>query len=254
MKFLILHFLNACARIRLFYGSGFRRGKAPKEIVEKHIRRQAVLDRAIQDLIVDIYPEIIAKASINPVDMPEVVVEKLEEGKSLILSLSTDVYPEVKLGKYKGLKVAKKDGEETKNTVVEELLKIVTVDIPPGMLKRETDLMIDELRVSLEGKSLSLDEYLRGTGKKEENLREDFKSGAIVRTKAKLALRAIADAEKLKVEDEELEGELGNLSKETGEEVSTFKNAIGEIGIANIKDYLLRRKALDFVVSKAKIV
>ena len=56
----------------------------------------------------EIYPEVIKAAKIDPVDYPNVEIVQLEKGKPFIFKLAVEVNPEVKLGKYKGIKVTKK--------------------------------------------------------------------------------------------------------------------------------------------------
>ncbi|MGB9613160.1 MAG: trigger factor family protein, partial [Candidatus Margulisiibacteriota bacterium] len=100
---------------------GFRPGKAPKELVERSLDRAVLEHRAAQELVAEIYPQIINEAKIEPVDYPKVEILQQEKGKSFVFKVSVEVYPEVKLGKYKGLRVQKKSAEVTE----EEIIKVL---------------------------------------------------------------------------------------------------------------------------------
>ena len=97
---------------------GFRPGKAPRNLVEQAVSRQTVEQQAAQDLIGDLYPKIINEAKLEPVDYPNVEIKQLESGKPFVFKITVDVYPEVKLGKYQGLKVEKKSAAVTEEEIL----------------------------------------------------------------------------------------------------------------------------------------
>ena len=88
---------------------GFRKGKAPRKIVETHLGKEYVLDDAFN---YDLAPKSLDKAfdeqKIQPVTRPDIDVKTLEEGKDLVFTATVTPRPEVKLGEYKGLKIEKK--------------------------------------------------------------------------------------------------------------------------------------------------
>ncbi len=290
---------------------GFRAGKAPKEMVKKAINQEYLDSHAAQELISELYPQIIEETKINPVDFPKVDILEQKKKKPFKFKIEVDVYPEVKLGKYKGLKLEKKKAEvseddvmkvlenvrgrmsqgkdkevalddefakqvsrhgtlaelkteaqvtmqkekeseaesELKNKAIAEASKEATVDIPAGMIDREVDVMLDELRSSLAPSKLTLDDYLKGIKKEESALREELKKSSEIRVKGKLVLKAIAEEEKLKVEDKEMEEELKALAQASGRELKDVDEGTRKY----IEEYVLRRKALDFLVEKAKV-
>lgn len=386
---------------------GFRKGKAPKNIVEQYINKDFVVEKATQNVVSAVYPEIIRAANIEPVDFPDVVVTKNKEGEFFAFTLEVDVYPEVKLGKYKGVKAEKESDEvsnedidrfvedlrervakvvevsgrgienedivemdvlaaskegdiknltgrrmaimvgkgqiapsfdrelmgmtvggskefkvdvprehfnremagrtvtfnvtprrvtkrelpeatdefakgvsglpslsalredlkarlleekkrriegDVKNSLIGEVVKGMTVDPPGGMIRRETDMMIDELRNSLAKQQMTLENYVRLTGKSEDSLRSEMRGGATERAKAKIALRAIAKQEKIDLLPEDIEAEIGALAKSSGEKPEKFRKLVGAEGMEYIREYLLRRKALEYIMAHAKIV
>ncbi|PIS28796.1 hypothetical protein COT42_06960 [Candidatus Saganbacteria bacterium CG08_land_8_20_14_0_20_45_16] len=86
---------------------GFRPGKAPKDMVERALNPEYLDNEAAQSLIADLYPEIIKETKIEPVDYPNVEIVEQKAGVPFVFKVKVDVYPEIKLGKYKGLKEEK---------------------------------------------------------------------------------------------------------------------------------------------------
>lgn len=100
---------------------GFRKGKMPRGMFEKRFGIEALYQDAVDILLPDAYANAIEETGIEPVDRPEIDVEQIEKGKSLIFKATVTVKPEVKLGEYKGLEVEKFDTEVTEEDVDNEL-------------------------------------------------------------------------------------------------------------------------------------
>ena len=81
---------------------GFRPGKAPQEMIERALNREYVSHLAAQDLIAELYPQLIDLGKIDPVDYPNIEVVQQAEGKPFIFKAKVEVYPTAKLGNYKG--------------------------------------------------------------------------------------------------------------------------------------------------------
>jgi trigger factor len=80
---------------------GFRPGKAPRPVLERHLGPGAVLDEAVEHLVEDAYREAVIEADLLPLANPDVDVEQAEEGKPLKFKATIQVRPEVALGDYK---------------------------------------------------------------------------------------------------------------------------------------------------------
>lgn len=100
---------------------GFRPGKAPKAMVEKALDPRAIEDRAAQEVITSLYPQILKEAKLDPVDYPQLEVVTLEANKPFVFKLTIEVYPDIKLGKYKGLSAKKKSAEVTEDEILKAL-------------------------------------------------------------------------------------------------------------------------------------
>lgn len=100
---------------------GFRKGKAPRRLVEQYLGTQALYNEALDNIIGPAYAEGVLRSTIQPVDQPEISLVQIEEGKELIFKAKVTVKPEVALGEYKGLKVEKEVQAVTDEQVEEEL-------------------------------------------------------------------------------------------------------------------------------------
>lgn len=100
---------------------GFRKGKAPRRIVELHVGKEALYDEALEHLIGPAYAEAVVESGIFPVDQPSVDLVQIEEGKDLIFKAKVSVKPEVELGEYIGLHIEQDAVSVTDEQVIEEL-------------------------------------------------------------------------------------------------------------------------------------
>ena len=91
---------------------GFRKGKAPRKLIEKTYGEGVFYEEAVDALLPDAYEAAVKEMGIDPVDMPKIDIADLGKDKDLVIKGSVTVKPEVKLGDYKGLKL-----EEIVNTV-----------------------------------------------------------------------------------------------------------------------------------------
>lgn len=101
---------------------GFRKGKAPMNIIKKHYGEGVFYEDAINFCCDDTYPEALKEHNIKPVDYPQIDIVQIGEGKDFIYTATVVVVPEVQLGEYKGLEVTK-PVYEVKDEEVENELK-----------------------------------------------------------------------------------------------------------------------------------
>ncbi len=139
-----------------------------------------------------------------------------------------------------------------KNKIVEAISKGSQVTAPKVFIEREAKIMLDEMRNSITQSGLTLEKYLAAVGKKEEDLLEEFKQPAEARVKSRLVLEAIGKEEKIEVTNMEVEEDLTLMAQEAGQDpADLLKNA--DEGLKEyLKDSILRRKALEFVVKELK--
>ncbi|WP_019242794.1 MULTISPECIES: trigger factor [Bacillus] len=103
---------------------GFRKGKMPRQLFEKRFGVESLYQDALDFILPDAYASAVEEAEINPVDRPEIDVEKMEKGETLVFKATVTVKPEVKLGDYKGLEVEAVNTEVTEEDVNNELTRM----------------------------------------------------------------------------------------------------------------------------------
>ena len=86
---------------------GFRKGKAPRKIVENFVGKEAILQEAFESVAQKAFDEALTEQNMEPVTRPEIDIVNLEEGKDVVFTAKFTQRPEVTLGEYKGLKVEK---------------------------------------------------------------------------------------------------------------------------------------------------
>ncbi|MBM3450274.1 MAG: trigger factor [Armatimonadetes bacterium] len=84
---------------------GFRRGKAPRAILERMLGKEAAYDEALQELIPRAFAEAASETGIRPIARPQIDVKEVEDGKPLRFTASVEVEPEVTLGDYRSLRL-----------------------------------------------------------------------------------------------------------------------------------------------------
>ena len=117
---------------------GFRKGKAPMAIVERHYGSSIFYEDTFNELVPDIYDQAIKDNKIEAVSQPQLDITQMEKGKDLKFTAIVQIKPEVKLGKYKGIELKKieytvsdKDVEHELGHMAEHNSRLVTVDNRP---------------------------------------------------------------------------------------------------------------------------
>ncbi|RCX13541.1 trigger factor [Anaerobacterium chartisolvens] len=103
---------------------GFRKGKAPRKMIERYYGEQVLYEDAINFICPEAYDEAVAQNGIFPVDRPEIDIKQIGEGQNLIFTAKVAVKPEVEIGEYKGIEVGKIEVHITDEDVENELAKI----------------------------------------------------------------------------------------------------------------------------------
>ena len=102
---------------------GFRKGKAPRHMVEKFYGEQVLYEDAINIVCPEAYDEAVAANDIHPVARPEIDIKEIGKGKNLVFTATVTVKPEVELGEYIGVEVQKASSLVTDEDVEKELEK-----------------------------------------------------------------------------------------------------------------------------------
>ena len=113
-------YLKARGRINI---PGFRKGKAPRKLIEKMYGTGVFYEDAANDLIPTAYAEALKDCDLEIVSRPQINVTQIEAGKPFIFTAEVAVKPEVTLGEYKGVEVEKSDVEVTDEDINKEVDK-----------------------------------------------------------------------------------------------------------------------------------
>jgi trigger factor len=117
---------------------GFRKGKAPRAIIEKMYGASIFYEDAANELIPDAYEKAAQESGLEIVSRPDIDVVQVEKGKSFIFTAEVALKPEVTLGNYKGIEVEKKEADVTEDEIMAQIDKereqnsrTITVDNRP---------------------------------------------------------------------------------------------------------------------------
>jgi trigger factor len=84
---------------------GFRRGKAPRPILERHVGTETLREEALRRLVPEQYSEAVAQAGVSPITRPSIEIKDAADGKGLHLTATVDVYPAIALPDFSTIRV-----------------------------------------------------------------------------------------------------------------------------------------------------
>ena len=127
---------------------GFRKGKAPRKVIEMQYGEGVFYEDAINMVLPGKYDEAVEEHNLEPVDRPDVDIEEIEKDKDLVFTATVTVKPEVKLEDYKGIEVEKVEYNVTDEDLENEIEKmrdmnsrLVSVEDRP--VQKDDNVIID---------------------------------------------------------------------------------------------------------------
>lgn len=233
--------------------TGFRKGKAPRHIVEPTLNKAKIKEEVLKKLLPAAYVKTIEEHNLKPIMNPKIHVDTLPDDVNWNISAITCEMPEINLGKYKDaikkitakskiILPASKDKKQEVNLdeIVKELLSAASVTIPSIMVEQEVDRLLAQTLDEIKRLGLTLDQYLASTQKKPEDLRKEYALKAGNDIKLEFVLQKIAEEEKITVDEKELT-EAIQKAKDPIERENLQKNSY------MLASILRQQKTLDFL-------
>lgn len=216
--------------------SGFRKGKAPKEIIEKEIGQKKILDEAAEIAIKESYPKAVLENKVEAISRPEIEILKLAQGNPFEFKARIWVMPEIKLPDYRKVasQIRKREVEVTKEEIeklrlekeriekervrqeiIEKIAKESELEIPEVLVKEEQRRIMERIKTVVpQTLQISFEDYLKKLGKSEQELFASFLGEAEQKVKNFLVLKEIGKKENIKPSEEEIEEEVKKVLKQ----------------------------------------
>lgn len=241
---------------------GFRPGKAPAKMVEKTLGKEKVYQEMAQDLLTQVYLEALQTHKIIPLVNPKLNLISSEEGKDWQVKATTAELPEVNLGDYKSklqkefaaakIWVPGKDGKSEEETpekqeekikkIFQALLETIKIKVPALLIEEEINRMLSRLIDQTARLGLTVEQYLASINKTAAEIRTEYQKQAEESIRLELILSAIANQEKIKVEEKDVE----KMIAAAGDE-KIRQNLRQPAQIAYIRQVLRKRQVIDML-------
>ena len=154
---------------------GFRKGKAPRKMIEAMYGAHVFFEDGLEEIFPQVYEEAVVKQDVKAVGRPNLTDMQISEDNVVTITLTTDVYPEVTLGQYKGMEVEKAEAEVTDAQVKAELDQMAQNVASTETVERAAQ-MGDTANIDFEG----FDNGVAFEGGKGENFDLKLGSGSFV--------------------------------------------------------------------------
>ena len=214
---------------------GFRKGHAPKEIIEREVGQQKILNAAAEMTVRENYLKAVAENKIEPLGQPKIEISKLAPGNPLEFKATVPVLPEIKLPDYKkiasgvkkrevevtpeeikNLKVEKErtEKERMRGEILEKIAENSGIEAPEILIEAEENRQLLNLKRQVpQMMGINFEDYLKRINKTEKELLDSFLPEAEKRVKNSLALKEIEKRENVEASEEEIKNEMEKILK-----------------------------------------
>jgi FKBP-type peptidyl-prolyl cis-trans isomerase (trigger factor) len=242
---------------------GFRKGKAPKKLVEEKTDKNKVYEAVIQKLVPEAYLEAIKEHQLNPIIAPKVEILNAKEGEDWQIRAITCEAPQIELknyqaeikknlaptklwtpGKDKGKEEKEPSHEEKVQKVIETLLKLAQFSLPSILVEDELNRSLSSLINQANSLGMTIDQYAQSIGKTTTQLRQEYQSRVEEELKLLLILNEVVKREKVEVSDKEID----DLAKASGDQ-KLAKQLADPLQKEYLRGILARRKVLEKLAS-----
>jgi len=241
---------------------GFRKGKASKSQVEKTIGKEKIYQKAVNQLLPEIYQKLIKKHQFKPIITPRVKFVSAKENEDWQVKFITCESPEIELGNYreaiksklvKGKIWTPKDGQKKnkeKNSdlqkakqfqeIIDILIQKVKIKLPQILIEDEVNQKLSQLIQKTEKMGLTLEQYFNSIGQTAEKIKKNYCDEVKKRWQLELALNEIADKENIIVDEKEINQTIEKVKNEEEKKRLRQQKYF-------LSSMLRRQKTLDFL-------
>ncbi len=245
---------------------GFRKGKAPENLVIETLGPSKILELTLEKIIPDLYPKAVSSYGLKPIVSPKVELVSAKDKEDWQVKFTACEEPEIKLGNYKeelkkqkaaasiwtpekGAEPVKKEKsaedlakekDEKLDKAISWLFENIKIEISDLIIESEVNHKLSELLDQTPKLGLTIDQYLASTGKTVASLKEEYKKTVERTVGLQLILSAVAEAEKITVSPEEIEKTISSAkSEEEKKSLESQKYLLSSV--------LRQQKTLDFI-------
>jgi FKBP-type peptidyl-prolyl cis-trans isomerase (trigger factor) len=247
---------------------GFRKGKAPKDLVEKTLDKQKIYQEVLKNLLPSTYEQAVKQHHLRPIISPQITPVAAVENKDWQFKAAACEAPEVKLGDYaqavKGALAKDKiwlpgkgkagAGKKEKGVqqgydqkiklVTAALLQSVAVEISNVLVEDELNRMLTRLLDQVNKLGMTIEQYAAAKNTTANNLREIYRKQAEESLQIEFILQAIVQDRKIQISKDEID----QMIKATPDEKAR-KRLDTPMQRAYISSILAKRKALDYLTN-----
>ncbi len=201
---------------------GFRKGKAPRNLIETKIDKGRVYGEVINRIVPDTYTKALEEHGLKPIINPQVKIATAEEEKDWQIIATSSEKPTVDLDDYKKYvtditaknkiwkpgddeKIKKEDEQKKISEIIDKLLEVCKVELPAIMIDSEVNRLLTQLLEDVRNAGLTYDQYLQSSSQTAEAIKAKYQKQAETALKLEFILEAIADNLKIEVDPKEIE-------------------------------------------------
>lgn len=244
---------------------GFRKGKVPKAIAEKNLKKEAIYQETIKELLPKIYQDILKKENLQPIVNPKIELVKAKENENWEVKITIAGKPTIDLKNYKiAIQTAKAkakkeeiwvpgknsedkpDKEKDKQKILNEILNILLnetkLEISDLIVEDELNRRLTQLLDEIQKIGLTVEAYLKSKSLTMDQLKERQTKEITDTYKLEFILQEIADKEGIKVEKADIEKVFSTIKEEKERKIAE-QNAYFYASI------IRKQKTLDFLLS-----
>ncbi|MBU1084973.1 hypothetical protein KKB06_01340 [Patescibacteria group bacterium] len=246
--------------------TGFRKGKAPKKLVEKSIDKSKLYEEVINQLLPISYSKAVKNHNLRPAISPKIQIIKAEENQAWQFKATSCELPEVKLGDYKSIakgalakskiwtpdkgtpakpnKPEELTSTQKFNLVIKALIDEIKLELPDLLIDTERDRLLSRLLDQIQKLGLTIDQYAASNSKTVDQIKQEHSKSAEQTLKIELIMQTIVNDLKLKVDEKEID----KMIEKSGDETIKQKLNTPEQR-AYIASILRKRQAIDHLLS-----